>query len=121
MLVVRPAWLGRERPRRGARAARAPTITALRAQPPRNSDRHAGPGPMCAPAAARYLAPMQTPESPRDGDLNDANPHPPADAQERLRQAEEASRKLDSPRRTNESTVDPEKPERDILDGFHGG
>ena len=76
---------------------------------------------MGPPVTPRYRGPMHTPESPSNSDLNDANPHPPADAQERLRQAEEASRRLDSPRRTNESTVDPEKPERDILDGFHGG
>jgi hypothetical protein len=54
-------------------------------------------------------------------DLNDANPEPPEEAKARLRRAEEESRKLDSPRRTNESTVDPEKPPGDILEGFHGG
>jgi hypothetical protein len=54
-------------------------------------------------------------------DLNDANPTPPEESKARLRRAEEESRKLDSPRRTNESTIDPEKPEDDILDGFHGG
>lgn len=54
-------------------------------------------------------------------DLNDADPTPPPDAQARLDKAEEESRKLDSPQRTNESTVDPEKPQKDILEGFHGG
>ena len=54
-------------------------------------------------------------------DLNNATPHPPDDAQARLREAEERSRQLDSPERTNESTIQPEKPEHDILDGFHGG
>ena len=54
-------------------------------------------------------------------DLNDAGPTPPGDVKERLRQAEEKSRTLDSPQRTNESTVDPEKPASDILEGFHGG
>ena len=54
-------------------------------------------------------------------DLNDADPTPPEESQAKLQRAEEESRKLDSPRRTNESTVDPEKPPRDILEGFHGG
>ena len=34
---------------------------------------------------------------------------------------QEESRKLDSPKRTNDSTIDPEKPKEDILKGFHGG
>jgi hypothetical protein len=54
-------------------------------------------------------------------DLNDADPTPPPDAQARLDKAEEESRKLDSPQRTNESTIDPQKPKKDILEGFHGG
>jgi hypothetical protein len=54
-------------------------------------------------------------------DLNDANPTPPPESRERLERAERESRKLDSPNRTNDSTIDPEKPEDDILDGFHGG
>jgi hypothetical protein len=54
-------------------------------------------------------------------DLNDADPTPPEGVKEKLRQAQEKSRALDSPQRTNESTVDPEKPASDILDGFHGG
>ena len=54
-------------------------------------------------------------------DLNNANPTPPPDAQAKLQKNEEESRKLDSPKRTNESTIDPEKPKDDILKGFHGG
>jgi hypothetical protein len=54
-------------------------------------------------------------------DLNNATPHPPDEAQAKLREAEERSRQLDSPQRTNESTIQPEKPEHNILDGFHGG
>lgn len=53
--------------------------------------------------------------------LNNANPTPPADAKAQLEKNEEESRKLDSPQRTNESTIDPEKPKDDILKGFHGG
>jgi hypothetical protein len=60
-------------------------------------------------------------DTPGSKDLNDADPTPPQAVQERLRRAEEDSRRLDSPRRTNESTIDPEKPEDDILDGYHGG
>ena len=55
-------------------------------------------------------------------DLNDASsPTPPADVKAKLDKAEEESRKLDSPERTNDSTIDPEKPKQDILKGFHGG
>ena len=54
-------------------------------------------------------------------DLNNANPTPPDEAKAQLEKNERESRKLDSPARTNESTVDPEKPEEDILKGFHGG
>jgi hypothetical protein len=55
-------------------------------------------------------------------DLNDAsNPTPPEDVKAKLEKNEQESRKLDSPLRTNDSTIDPEKPERDILKGFHGG
>jgi hypothetical protein len=53
--------------------------------------------------------------------LNDANPTPPEDVKEELERNAEASRKLDSPARTNDSTIDPEKPKEDILKGFHGG
>jgi hypothetical protein len=54
-------------------------------------------------------------------DLNNANPKPPPDAQAQLEQNEETSRQLDSPQRTNDSTIQPEKPPEDILKGFHGG
>ena len=54
-------------------------------------------------------------------DLNNANPTPPEDARARLREAEEESKKLDTATRTNDSTIDPEKPAEDVLKGFHGG
>ncbi|MDB5954296.1 MAG: hypothetical protein JWP60_904 [Ramlibacter sp.] len=54
-------------------------------------------------------------------DLNNANPHPPEEAQAKLREAEERSRQLNTPERTNDSTIQPEKPDPKILDGFHGG
>jgi hypothetical protein len=54
-------------------------------------------------------------------DLNNAHPTPPAESEAKLRRAEDESRKLDSPERTNESTVQPDKPPDDILEGFHGG
>lgn len=54
-------------------------------------------------------------------DLNDARPEVPQDARAKLEKAEDESRKLDSPRRTNESTLDPERPVEDILKGYHGG
>jgi hypothetical protein len=54
-------------------------------------------------------------------DLNNANPTPPPEAQAKLDQNAEESRKLDSPERTNDSTIDPNKPKDDILKGFHGG
>jgi hypothetical protein len=55
-------------------------------------------------------------------DLNDASsPTPPADVKARLEENEAQSRKLDSPARTNDSTIDPEKPKEDILKGYHGG
>jgi hypothetical protein len=54
-------------------------------------------------------------------DLNNAQPTPPEDAQAKLREAEQRSRALDSPARTNDSTIDPEKPPEDILEGYHGG
>jgi hypothetical protein len=54
-------------------------------------------------------------------DLNDAIPTPPPESRAKLQRTEEDSRKLDSPQRTNESTVDPNKPQEDILEGFHGG
>lgn len=54
-------------------------------------------------------------------DLNNAQPTPPEDVKAKLEKAEEQSRALDSPQRTNDSTIDPQKPARDILEGFHGG
>jgi hypothetical protein len=54
-------------------------------------------------------------------DLNNAQPTPPPDAKAKLEQNERESRELDSPARTNESTIDPTKPPKDILEGFHGG
>ena len=54
-------------------------------------------------------------------DLNNANPEPPPESKAKLKEQEERSRELDSPQRTNESTIDPEKPPHDILKGFHGG
>jgi hypothetical protein len=54
-------------------------------------------------------------------DLNNAEPTPPEDVKAKLEKAEEQSRALDSPQRTNDSTIDPEKPSRDILEGYHGG
>lgn len=55
-------------------------------------------------------------------DLNDASSTtPPADVKAKLEKNEKESRKLDSPARTNDSTIDPEKPLKDILEGFHGG
>jgi hypothetical protein len=55
-------------------------------------------------------------------DLNDASQvTPPEESKAKLEKTEEASRKLDSPTRTNDSTIDPEKPLDDILEGYHGG
>lgn len=54
-------------------------------------------------------------------DLNNAHPTPPPEAQEKLQDAEQQSRELDSPARTNESTIDPNKPGSRILEGYHGG
>jgi hypothetical protein len=54
-------------------------------------------------------------------DLNNAKPTPPEDAKAKLEQSEERSRQLDTPERTNDSTIEPAKPTKDILEGFHGG
>ncbi len=54
-------------------------------------------------------------------DLNNASPTPPEDVKVKLEKNAQESRKLDSPARTNDSTIDPEKPKDDILKGFHGG
>jgi hypothetical protein len=57
----------------------------------------------------------------RQPDLNDAEPTPPEAVQADLDRAAQESRRLDSPARTNDSTIDPERPPEDILKGFHGG
>lgn len=54
-------------------------------------------------------------------DLNNADPTPPPESQAKLQRDAEESRRLDSPQRTNDSTIEPEKPPRDTLEGFHGG
>jgi len=54
-------------------------------------------------------------------DLNNADPKPPEDTRAKLRQAEEDSRRKETPERTNDSTIQPDKPEEEILRGFHGG
>jgi len=54
-------------------------------------------------------------------DLNDASPTPPEEVRADLDKAAQASERLDSPQRTNDSTIDPERPKEDILKGFHGG
>ena len=54
-------------------------------------------------------------------DLNDAQPEVPPEVRAKLDQVEEESRELDSPERTNDSTLDPERPVEDILKGYHGG
>lgn len=54
-------------------------------------------------------------------DLNDATPTPPEEVKAELEKAKAENHRLDSPRRTNDSTIDPEKPPEDILKGFHGG
>ena len=55
-------------------------------------------------------------------DLNDASKTTPLDdVKAKLEKIEKASRKLDSPARTNDSTIDPDEPVNDILEGYHGG
>lgn len=54
-------------------------------------------------------------------DLNNADPTPPEDVKAKLEKTAEESRQLDSPARTNDSLIDPNKPRKDILEGFHGG
>jgi hypothetical protein len=71
--------------------------------------------------SARRLEFNKTKETQMPG-LNDASQvTPPEDSKAKLAEAEEASRKLDSPTRTNDSTIDPDKPLNDILEGYHGG
>lgn len=53
--------------------------------------------------------------------LTNSNPTPPDDVKAKLEKTAEESKKLDSPKRTNDSTIDPEKPAEDVLKGFHGG
>jgi hypothetical protein len=64
---------------------------------------------------------MNTPGQPARPDLNDATPTPPEEVQADLEKAQADSRRLDSPQRTNDSTIAPDKPREDILKGFHGG
>lgn len=54
-------------------------------------------------------------------DLNNADPTPPPEARARLEKNEQEQHSLDSPERTNDSTIDPQKPQEDILKGYHGG
>jgi hypothetical protein len=54
-------------------------------------------------------------------DLTNSNPTPPDDVKAELEKAAQESKKLDSPERTNDSTIDPTKPAKDVLKGFHGG
>jgi hypothetical protein len=54
-------------------------------------------------------------------DLNNPTPEPPEVSKAKLRENAEESAKLDSPERTNDSTIDPNKPTEKILEGFHGG
>lgn len=65
--------------------------------------------------------PKAAADTPKKSDLNNATPTPPKDVQVRLRKNAEESDKLNSPKRTNDSTIDPNKPKKDILKGFHGG
>jgi hypothetical protein len=64
---------------------------------------------------------MNTPGQPPQADLNDATPTPPEEVQAELERARAESHRLDSPQRTNDSTIQPDKPKEDILKGFHGG
>jgi hypothetical protein len=64
---------------------------------------------------------MMAEQGTRMPDLNDAGIEPPEEVKARLEKIEQESRKLDSPNRTNESTIEPDKPEDDILEGYHGG
>lgn len=57
----------------------------------------------------------------RGAGLNDPSPTPPQEVREVLQQAAQESARLDSPERTNDSTIAPNMPKQDILKGFHGG
>lgn len=50
-------------------------------------------------------------------DLNNMNPDPPEEVKIRLEKAEKENQKLDTAERTNDSTVDPLRPHKDILKG----
>jgi hypothetical protein len=54
-------------------------------------------------------------------EFKDEGPTPPDDVKADLEKAAQDSKKLDTPTRTNDSTIDPEKSMDDILKGFHGG
>lgn len=54
-------------------------------------------------------------------DLNNADPTPPEEVRAELEKAKRESDRMDSPQRTNDSTIDPERPKEDILKGYHGG
>lgn len=55
-------------------------------------------------------------------DLNDASsPTPTEEVKAKLEKNEQERRKLDSPQRTNDSTIPRKKVPEDILKGFHGG
>lgn len=72
--------------------------------------------------SADHTAAAKDPDGNAEGsNLNNANPEPPEVSKEKLRQNAEESHKLDSAARTNDSTIDPNKPEDEILRGFHGG
>lgn len=68
-------------------------------------------------------APSDPDQSVNEGkaDLNNPTQEPPEESKVKLRKNAEESSKLDSPQRTNDSTIDPNKPENEILRGFHGG
>jgi hypothetical protein len=76
---------------------------------------------LVARAAIINAWPPATQKETAMSDLNNANPTPPEDVKAKLEKAAEESKKLDSPKRTNDSTIDPAKPKEDILKGFHGG
>jgi hypothetical protein len=56
-----------------------------------------------------------------EANLNNANPEPPKAVKELLQHNAEESKKLNSVCRTNDSTIDPNRPENEIMRGFHGG
>jgi hypothetical protein len=72
------------------------------------------------PVTPEPIIPLQTKGAPMP-DLTNSNPTPPPESQAKIDKAEDESKKLESPTRTNDSTIDPEKPVEDVLKGFHGG